>query len=260
MHPALGPAPLSRYYSRLKQHLLDLFFPLTCLGCGKEDTLLCDRCLAGITPILEQSCPFCCRRITPHGETCFACLDKKTALDGVLVGSDYDQALLDTAIHTFKYRSIESLALPLGDLLVRTVRSADLPLPDLIVPVPLHPWRLRYRGFNQSELLGRHLATHLLPGTDIPLDTTGLIRQRFTLPQQKMRNAEDRKRNIRDAFALRKSNRNIFKNKHIWLIDDVATTASTLDACAKILKKAGAKSVFGIVLARGSHLHRPPKR
>lgn len=181
-------------------------------------------------------------------------------LDGVLVGHDYDQTLLDTAIHTFKYRSIESLAEPLGDLLTRAVRSADLPLPDLIIPVPLHPWRLRYRGFNQSELLARALATRLLPGTTLPFDTEGLIRERFTLPQQKMRNAEDRKRNIQNAFAIRKSHRSTFKGKNIWLIDDVATTASTLDACARTLKKSGAKSVFGIVLARGSRPHHPSKR
>lgn len=251
---------LSRYFSQLKQTLLDFFFPLACLGCGQADTLLCDCCLASITPILDQSCPFCRRHTTPHGETCFHCLDtKKTALDGVFVGSDYDQTLLDTAIHMFKYRSIESLALPLGNLLCRTVRSADLPLPDLIVPVPLHPWRLRYRGFNQSELLSRFLSDHLLPGTSIPLDTEHLFRQRFTLPQQKMRSAEDRKRNIRDAFAIRKPDRSAFKGKSVWLIDDVATTASTLEACARVLKKSGAKSVFGIVLARGSALHRPSK-
>lgn len=251
---------LPRYLSQLKRALLDLFFPLACLGCGQEDTLLCDRCLASITPTLEQSCPFCRKRITPHGETCFACLDQRVALDGVLVGYDYDQTLLDTAIHTFKYRSIESLSEPLGTLLMQAIRSADLPLPDLIVPVPLHPWRLRYRGFNQSELLGRFLSDHLLPGTSIPLDTERLIRQRFTLPQQKMRSAEDRKRNIRDAFAIRKPGRLLFKGKNIWLIDDVATTASTLEACARVLKKAGAKSVFGIVLARGSYHHHPSHR
>lgn len=252
---------LSRHFSQLRQALLDFFFPLSCLGCGQKDTLFCDRCLASVAPILEQSCPFCRRHITPRGETCFACLDaKKPALDGVLVGFDYDQTLLDTAIHMFKYRSIESLALPLGNLLCRTVRSADLPLPDLIVPVPLHPWRLRYRGFNQSELLARHLSEHLLPSTGIPLDTEHLFRQRFTLPQQTMRSAEDRKRNIRDAFAVRKPGRSLLKGKNIWLIDDVATTASTLEACARILKKAGAKSVFGIVLARGSAPHHPSKR
>ena len=70
-----------------------------------------------------------------------------------------------------------------------------------------------------------------------------------------MRSAEDRKRNIRDAFAIRKPGRSLLKGKSVWLIDDVATTASTLEACARVLKKAGAKSVFGIVLARGSYHH-----
>lgn len=224
---------------------------MSCLGCGDNDTYLCVSCLASIQPLLEQSCPLCRRHITPHGETCFTCLPR-TALDGVLVGYSYDQTVLDAALHAFKYHSLETLSEPLGELLVRALKRSDLPLPDLLLPVPLHPWRLRYRGFNQSELLGKYLAKHLLPGAELPLQTTGLIRHRFTLPQQKMPSAQARKENIHNAFLVPKTHRSSLKNKSVWLIDDVTTTASTLNACARVLKQAGVKKVFGVVLARGT--------
>ena len=250
MHPALNSRPLLRALAALKQSALDILFPLTCLGCNQAETLLCPTCLATILLAQEQHCPLCHRHITPHGETCFAC-SSKSALDGVFVSYDYHQTLLDTALHTFKYRSIEALAWPLGTLLVHAVRLADIPLPDLILPIPLHPWRLRYRGFNQSELLAQHLANSLLPGMTLPLETTRLIRKRFTLPQQKMKSADARRRNIHHAFSVPATHRAQLKGKYIWLIDDVAATASTLESAAQALKKAGVKKVFGIVLARG---------
>ena len=234
-----------------KQTLLDFFFPLICFGCHREGALLCDACLAYIPLSLEQHCPFCWHHITPHGETCFSC-SSKHALDGIFGSYDYTTTLMTTTIHAFKYRSIESLAKPLGTLLTQAARTTDIPLPDLIIPVPLHPWRLRYRGFNQSELLGKILAKTLLPNINIPLETDSLIRTRFTLPQQKMSNIKARKHNIENAFVVPKSFRRNIKNKQIWLIDDVATTGSTLEACAKALKKAGATKVFGIVLARNN--------
>jgi ComF family protein len=130
------------------------------------------------------------------------------------------------------------------------VASSGLPLPDRILPVPLHPWKLRYRGFNQSELLGHSLSTLLLPGTTIPFDTESLLRHRFTLPQQRMPDAASRKENIKNAFSVPKQNRILVAEKYIWLIDDIATTSSTLDACARTLKRAGARKVFGIVFAQ----------
>lgn len=234
----------------LRRNALDLLFPLTCLGCGTGDTLLCERCLANIVPAIEQTCPFCRKHRTPNGETCLSCSGSKS-LDGVFVGYDYQDKIVGKALHAFKYRSLELLGDPLGKLFSRSVRSADIAIPDIILPVPLHPWRLRYRGFNQSEHLGRHLAASLLPGSMIPVDTESLVRKRFTLPQQQMRSAEARKENIRGAFSVRPSGKAALSGKYIWLIDDVATTASTLEACAKILKKTGAKKVYGIVLARG---------
>ncbi|MBP7811435.1 MAG: ComF family protein [Candidatus Moranbacteria bacterium] len=242
---------VSDHANAAKRFLLDILFPLSCLGCGTDKTLLCSTCCSKLRLKYEQSCPYCRKHITPHGETCLACSDQN-ALDGVFVAYNYGHPLISTALHAFKYRSLESLAEPLSLLFIRAVSSSGLPLPDYIVPVPLHLWRLRYRGFNQSELLGRSLATSLLPGITISFNAESLIRHRFTLPQQKMPNATSRRHNIKNAFSVLQSAHSTIKGKSIWLIDDIATTSSTLDACARTLKRAGARKVFGVVFAQNA--------
>lgn len=253
MSPTLkiASSSLLRHVYTAGRYVLDIFFPLSCLGCTQSDTLLCQNCCKKIRPRYEQSCPYCRKHLTPHGETCFDC-SSKNALDGVFVAYDYNQPLVDTALHAFKYQSLESLAHPLSKLFVQAVISSGLPLPDCVFPVPLHPWRLRYRGFNQSELLGHALATTLLPGTTVPFDTQSLVRHRFTLPQQKMPNVESRKHNIKNAFSLSKQSTSSLRGKSVWIIDDITTTASTLDACARVLKQAGVHKVFGVVFAQNT--------
>jgi ComF family protein len=226
------------------------------LGLSKSDTLLCLACCSKVKPRFEQSCPYCRKHLTPHGETCFACAPKNS-LDGVFVAYDYQESLVADALHAFKYRSLESLSEPLSLLFARAILSSGLPLPESMVPVPLHAWRLRYRGFNQSALLGEALARTLLPGTIIPCDTHSLVRHRFTWPQQTMPDATARKDNIKNAFSLTPSADVHIKGKSIWLIDDISTTASTLDACARVLKQAGAKKVFG-GRVRSKYLHALP--
>ncbi len=246
--PALQEAP--------KRLILDFFFPLSCIGCQRDDTLLCAECLRNISPITEQACPYCWRHITPHGETCLQCATSSPqgrALDGVFVGYDYHHHVLERAVHCFKYHALEPLAQPLGDLFAKAALSSNIPLPDRLLPVPLHPWRLRYRGFNQAELLGRILANTLLPGTSLPFDTDTLERRRFTLPQQTMPDAAARRENIRGAFRVSDMASSRVRGQSLWLIDDVSATASTLDACAQTLKAAGAKRVFGLVLARNQY-------
>jgi len=261
LKPNIIHSVLSSRANALRLLLLDIFFPLACLGCGKDKTLLCPDCCSNLRPKYEQSCPYCHRHIAPHGETCFACSDQN-ALDGVFVAYDYGHPLVSTALHAFKYRSLEPLAKPLSLLFIRAVSSSGLPLPDHIFPVPLHPWRLRYRGFNQSELLGRSLATSLLPGITIPFDAAILIRHRFTLPQQKMPDAASRKHNIENAFSIPRPMHSAIKGKSFWLIDDITTTSSTLDACAQTLKQAGAQKVFGVVFAQNTFVpsHKKPSR
>jgi ComF family protein len=126
----------------------------------------------------------------------------------------------------------------LGDYL------AANPLPgEVLVPVPLHHKRLRERGYNQSRLLALELSR--LSG--LPLVDDCLVRERYTTPQARTPNVDERRSNVADAFACRDRR---LEAKQVLLIDDVATSGATLDACARALKGAGASSVWGLVLAK----------
>jgi ComF family protein len=118
------------------------------------------------------------------------------------------------------------------------------PIPgEVLVPVPLHHKRLRERGYNQSELLAQELRRL----TSLPVMNDCLVRQRHTPPQARTSTVDERRGNVADAFACRRQR---LQEKQILLIDDVATTGATVNACAAALKAAGAASVWGLVLAR----------
>ena len=149
-----------------------------------------------------------------------------------------------TAIHELKYGKKSHLAGSLGPLLASCAENWLGPSDGLLVmPVPLHPQRLRERGFNQSLLLARHVASRI--GAD--LDYLSLRRTRFTRPQTQL-TSDERRKNVRRAFGV-VGNASL-KGRSVLLIDDVATTGSTLNECARALKKAGVKEVYCLVLAR----------
>jgi ComF family protein len=146
-------------------------------------------------------------------------------------------------ITKFKYYFVKDIT----DTLIELIVSAtDYPLffkqPWVMVPIPLHVSRKRWRGFNQAEVLADGLAQ----AWGWPLLTDLLIRGRNTLPQMKL-SGRKRKDNLRGAFEVKKR---VAVPGRIILIDDVATTCSTLNECARVLKKAGAKEVWGLTLAQ----------
>ena len=220
---------------------------MACLECGKQEEWLCGNCLSKIKTVDEQLCPLCERAITPDGRICFAC-KKRSPLDGLLVCASYKEKTVSRAVHNFKYRFISDLSVPLGKIMTKKILSSSLPLPDFLLPVPLHSRRLRWRGFNQAELLAGIISKNLTPGMEIPIPQNVLVRRKYTSSQMKIKNLQQRKRNIENAFLVRDP-RSI-KGKTIFLIDDVATTGATLFECAKTLKTKGAREVFAIVIAR----------
>ncbi|MDP2838296.1 MAG: ComF family protein [Candidatus Moranbacteria bacterium] len=246
----LNQATLQSLLSETKKQVLDTLFPLRCLGCRTKKYWLCPVCQGRLLIHTEQQCPLCLKHITPAGQICFDCLPRVPALDGIFVAASYHEPLLTHIIHAYKYRFIPDLAQPLGLLLKNALERSSLPLPDAFIPVPLHPRRLRFRGFNQSELLARELSEALTPGLAIPLLTDVLLRIRYTKPQMKTDSREERLANLKNAFAVTIGKENEIRGKHIWLIDDVATTGTTLEECASRLKQHGARTIFGIVLAR----------
>jgi ComF family protein len=114
---------------------------------------------------------------------------------------------------------------------------------EILIPVPLHPRRLRERGYNQSALLAKELGKL----ASIPIIENALMRQKYALPQARTLSVEERRVNMAGAFTYRGKT---IRDRQVLLIDDVATSAATLDACAVALKQGGAKSVWGLVLAR----------
>lgn len=239
----------SPVWKKIGTGIIDTLFPLHCLGCGTAGEYLCHSCLEIFPRRERQRCPSCLKKTTPRGETCFACAHLHP-LDGLFAGSLYRVPLVSASIHTLKYSFIPGIAKPLGTWLAQRVLETALPLPDICIPIPLHRRRLRFRGFNQSTLLAETLLDTLLPGMGNTLIHHALLRTRFTKPQMKTSNKDERLRNLSGAFALDPLARDLVRGKSIWLIDDVSTTGTTLEECARVLKDADAKSVFGIVLAR----------
>ena len=145
------------------------------------------------------------------------------------------------AIHAYKYNRRPELARVLASLVGEYFAAHPLPT-DVILAVPLHELRERSRGYNQSLLLAQLLGAQ----TDLPVWENALTRVRATQSQTKL-NAVARKANVQGAFAADER----VAGRHILLIDDVCTTGATMDACSVALKERGAKSVWGLALARG---------
>ena len=249
----------------LWQASLQAIFPPRCLICGafgylqhsaenvKSDRLaqltagyFCESCRKGVTAV---SSPFCTRCGLPfvsrEGEdhTCSECILEKRHFRIARAFGVYNGSLME-AMHLFKYAKKASLSKPLGLLTRETFfRFWDNDSVDLVVPVPLHVKRLRERGFNQAHLLIRRWAKE----EGISFDGLALFRSRWTEPQTTLSRAE-RQKNIKGAFSV-VSPQNI-KGKRILLVDDVYTTGSTVNECAKVLAKADAEFVDVLTLAR----------
>jgi len=148
---------------------------------------------------------------------------------------------MDFLIRRLKFNGRLSHARLLGKLLIDTLIERGDPWPDCIVPVPLHPLRLRERGFNQSLELARAAARRL----HIPLQAEGLRRVRYTTPQTGL-DARARQTNPLGAFIMEQP----LRGSRVALVDDVMTTASTVSECARILRGGGAADIEVWVVAR----------
>ena len=201
--------------------LLDLLFPPRCVGCGREGPYICAHCLDAV-PHLDA----------PVGVN----LD---ALEGIVAPFGMEGVGRE-AVHRLKYAHLRAVASPMAELLARHLTGRGL-TGDLLVPVPLHPRRLRQRGYNQAELLARHVGRVL----EIPVECRGLRRRTHGPPQARSAGREERRSNVAGAFEARRS----FDGLDVLVLDDVATTGATLEACAAALKAAGASSVWGVAFA-----------
>lgn len=228
----------------LARSALDLLLPLHCVGCRREGGVLCAGCIEGLSR-LEP--PFCdtCAQPNVNGQ-CQWCLEHPAMIDGIRAPYLFEGPLRET-VHRLKYRGWRATAPVLGGLLAAYLEHHKFPAQStgqVLVPVPLHPRRLRSRGYNQSHLLAKEAGKLL----DMPVRQDLVRRAKDSPPQVEVRSSDQRRANVAGSFEAAAG----VEGLSILLVDDVATTGSTLFACAAALKEAGAARVWGVVLARDS--------
>lgn len=257
--------------------LLDVVFPRRCVGCGKNGTYFCALCRERLPKVTGQICPMC-GKAAIGGMTHAQCR-KSWAMDGLVSVFAY-RNVMQRAIKKFKFRLVRDLAETMAWLTLDGLRQNDVVTfwqreRFGVMPVPLHSVRLKWRGFNQAEELGRRVAK----GVKLPFASGILVRKKKTNSQaemkvslspeeerlvreksvsrldfeEKLREAiRDKKRwvrgkNVHGAFAVEKM---IGKGTKVILVDDVWTTGATMRECGKMLKRAGAEKVWGLTMAR----------
>ena len=208
----------------------ELFFPQQCFFCKKYGTMLCGDCqtLLDISPLHRPD-------------------RSQKYLSDIFTPCSYENNYAKKLIHGFKYEPFhKKLALPLAGLIAAHFKLAEQNCniqEFIIVPVPLAPNRVRWRGFNQAETLASELAKIW----QLNVETSCLKRTRETKAQAEL-SQNQRRENIKNAFTCEKPAP--IKNKSIFLVDDVVTTGATMNECARVLSKNGAQKIIGISIAR----------
>ena len=221
--------------SKIKQILL----PQHCVLCAAPafEQMLCAGCERDLPWHRGQQCPVCALP-TGSGDICGACLKTPPAFDGTYALLEY-RFPINAVLQRYKYSGFLTVSGLMGHLLARELATAVRP--DIIIPMPLHPSRLKERGFNQASEIARIVAEQL----GIPLATRICSRMRQTSPQAGL-SVQERRRNMKGVFACGQS----LAGKHVALLDDVMTTGASLDALARSVKNAGAARVDCWVIAR----------
>lgn len=236
---------LKTHSPKLISRLLNYFFPKQCINCGVFGGYLCQLCTPRyLIPSLDQKCHVCKESI--EGGFVHKTCKEKTYLDGVIVCYSYNK-VVEKLIAEFKYSFYTNIGSFLAEHMSMRLSFLGFGSAVGLVPVPLHQRKLKARGFNQAELLAKTIAK-----------STGLkylnllVRSRNTKTQVGMSRGE-RMQNLKDVFELSFSNSKTYNIKHkmLFLVDDVMTTGTTLEECAKVLKAKGAQRVYAIVFARG---------
>ena len=228
----------------------DTLFPQRCLACGaglhgSRKISYCDTCSQDVRLIHEPFCIICGKPFdNAAGEShrCGHCLKNKWYFKQARAVVCYQAPIAD-AVKTFKYNGrLDGLA-TFAALTQLYFQHHPQPQPDIIIPVPLHPMRLRQRGFNQALVLGRRLFRQYRER----IDPHVLERQTWVRPQAGL-SGRERRANVRNAFMVSIPGK--IKNKKILLVDDVFTTGATVNECARVLTKSRAAEVEVFTFAR----------
>ena len=229
--------------------ILHILFPPFCQHCKKEKVWLCESCKQNLPPILLTNSPHC-NTYTTAGSLQDLCR-KGTGLSRIFSGYLFDSPVAKSLIHAYKFNHAKTLHNTISFLMMQWLVRQDLEQEFLahnllVISVPLAKKRENERGFNQAALLAKDVAQAFsLPYQEL------LLRVRNTLPQTKTMGPEERKNNIQGAFVFQPQNiDSSVRDKNILLVDDVYTTGATMRECARVLRKNGAKEVWGFTFAR----------
>jgi competence protein ComFC len=233
------------YFYHLIWAGLDLLFPPTCGGCGKPGRRWCGNCQNRVKTIAEPFCELCGIPLYNKIKICPDCQQERPCYRILRSWSAFDDPV-KTALHRLKYRRDIGLGDALAAQLIGFVTNLNWPI-DIIVPVPLGKKRLDERGYNQVGLISRPLSLAM----NVVYAPQALSRDHETRSQVGLTKVE-RHINVRGAFN---ADAKRVKGRVILLIDDVATTGSTLSSCAEALYAAGAQDVFALTVARALTRH-----
>ena len=246
---------LKLFLKRIFTNLKDAIFPdnYTCIICNDElnEDLrygICDKCNKSIQYIDDRACVKCGAKLLADSTVCTDCKNNERIIERNYSVVVYD-GKMRKLIHDFKYSNKRYLKKFLGAMLYDKYREVVEEFrPDIIVAVPLHKDRLRDRGYNQTELL-----LSMFAGDKEKIVLGNLVRVKDT-PHLASMTKEMRRDKIKNSFAV--VDEQVFKNKKVMIIDDVYTSGATIDECARVLYKSGAKVVCSLTLAN-SHIEQP---
>lgn len=228
---------------------LDFLLPPRCVACGAltdRQVGVCSQCWSDLAFVTRPFCDHCGKPFEfhiPGTSRCAACLRRPPSYDKAFSPLVYGDAAR-TIILQFKHGDQLGHGRFLAGLMAPHVESFGFDAPYLM-PVPLHPWRIMRRRFNQSALLAQALSKRV----GAPADVLTLKRIRAT-PLQQGLNASQRRRNVRGAFAVDPKRAQRIRGRKVILVDDVLTTGATVEACAKVLRRAGASQIGVLTAAR----------
>jgi ComF family protein len=228
-------------YNNCLKLLQAWLLPVTCLLCGvhtRRVSALCEGCEHSL-PYLTLTCPICAAPV-PYPAPCGRCQQRHPQFDRAVALMHYRHPV-DRLIPNLKYHGHLHLARHLGELMLPRLLRRPAPPPDCLIPVPLHPTRLRQRGYNQALEIARPIAARL----KIPLEVHAVRRIRAT-PAQALLPLRERARNVRGAFIARTR----FDGRRVAIVDDVMTSGHTANSLAQCLRRAGAEDIEVWVVAR----------